>query len=103
MGCRLIHLFSSLDDFFDQGLVSVGSGAAGRVGEDVRVVGMRLFQRHVLGDRTSKYQLAEILAQRSRNELIRLRYAAGETISELARAFGISPQRVYQIVNFKAR
>jgi transposase-like protein len=42
-------------------------------------------------------------AQRSRNELIRLRYAAGETISELARAFGISPQRVYQIVNFKAR
>jgi transposase-like protein len=39
--------------------------------------------------------------QRSRNELIRLRYAAGESISELARAFGISPQRVHQIVKFK--
>lgn len=41
--------------------------------------------------------------QPSRNELIRLRYAAGETLSELARAFGISPQRVYQIVNEKGK
>jgi hypothetical protein len=42
-------------------------------------------------------------AQRSRNELIRLRYAAGESISELTRAFGISPQRVHQIVSFKGK
>jgi DNA-directed RNA polymerase specialized sigma24 family protein len=42
-------------------------------------------------------------AQRSRNELIRLRYAAGESITELARAFGISPERVHQIVSYKAR
>ena len=41
--------------------------------------------------------------QRSRNQLIRLRYAAGESICELARAFGISPQRVHQIVNFKGK
>ena len=41
--------------------------------------------------------------QRSRNELIRLRYAAGESMSELARVFGISPQRVHQIVSYKGR
>jgi hypothetical protein len=103
MGCRLIHLFSSLDDLFDQGLVGIGSGAAGRVGEDVRVVGVCFFQRHVPGDGGPKDQVAKVFAQLSRNELIRLRYAAGETISELARAFGISSQRVYQIVHFKGK
>jgi hypothetical protein len=41
--------------------------------------------------------------QLSRNELIRLRAAAGEALSDLARAFEISPQRVYQIVHFKSR
>lgn len=41
--------------------------------------------------------------QMSRNEYIRLQYAAGETLTELARAFGISPQRVHQIVNFKQK
>ena len=34
--CRLIHLYSSLYNFFDQRLISVGSGAGGGVGEDVR-------------------------------------------------------------------
>ena len=37
----------------------------------------------------------------TRNELVRLRFAAGETISELGRAFGISPQRVSQIIQGK--
>jgi hypothetical protein len=37
----------------------------------------------------------------SRNELIRMRHAAGEAISALAREFGISPQRVFQIVEFR--
>jgi hypothetical protein len=41
--------------------------------------------------------------QLSRNELLRLRFAAGEALSELARAFGISPQRAYQIVHFKRK
>ncbi|MBN8595702.1 MAG: hypothetical protein J0M33_28375 [Anaerolineae bacterium] len=30
-----------------------------------------------------------------------MRFAAGETISELGRAFGISPQRVSQIIQGK--
>lgn len=34
----------------------------------------------------------------ARNRAIRTRYAQGETLTALARAFGISPQRVYQIV-----
>ncbi len=34
-----------------------------------------------------------------RNQIILARYKAGETLSNLARAFEISPQRVYQIVN----
>jgi hypothetical protein len=38
------------------------------------------------------------LTTAQRNNLIRERYAAGEKISELARAFGISPQRIFQIV-----
>lgn len=41
--------------------------------------------------------------QLSRNELLRLRFAAGESLSELARAFGISPQRAYQIAHFKRK
>jgi DNA-directed RNA polymerase sigma subunit (sigma70/sigma32) len=41
--------------------------------------------------------------QPSRNELIRLRFATGETLSELAGVFGITPQRVYQIVNLKGK
>ena len=39
-------------------------------------------------------------AQLSRNEIIRKRFVAGETLSDIARDFNISPQRVYQIVNF---
>jgi hypothetical protein len=37
--------------------------------------------------------------QRTRDEIIRLRYEAGVRISDLAREFGISPQRVFQIVS----
>jgi Mor family transcriptional regulator len=37
----------------------------------------------------------------TRNQRIRQRYEAGETLSDLARAFEISPQRVHQIVNPK--
>jgi hypothetical protein len=36
--------------------------------------------------------------ERSRNEIIRLRHAAGEKLSDLAREYGLSPQRVHQIV-----
>jgi hypothetical protein len=36
--------------------------------------------------------------ERSRNELIRLRHAAGEKLADLAREYGLSPQRVHQIV-----
>jgi hypothetical protein len=45
--------------------------------------------------------LRRTVEQFSRNDLLRLRFAAGEALSELARAFGISPQRAYQIVYFK--
>jgi hypothetical protein len=36
-----------------------------------------------------------------RNTEIRARYAAGDTVEHLARLFGISPQRVSQIVRGK--
>ena len=45
--------------------------------------------------------LRRTTAQLSRNELIRLGFVAGETLSELAQVFGISPQWVYQIIHFK--
>jgi Mor family transcriptional regulator len=35
----------------------------------------------------------------SRNAEIRARYEAGETIAELARAFGISIERIHQILH----
>ncbi len=38
-----------------------------------------------------------------RNELIRQRYALGEGLSDLAREYGISPQRVYQIVHLRRK
>jgi Mor family transcriptional regulator len=41
------------------------------------------------------------LDTKARDEIIRKRYATGERLSDLARDFGISPQRVYQIVRFK--
>ncbi|MCB9450250.1 MAG: hypothetical protein H6672_02355 [Anaerolineaceae bacterium] len=34
---------------------------------------------------------------------MRKRYALGEGLSDLAREYGISPQRVYQIVNFRRK
>ena len=38
-----------------------------------------------------------------RNAQIRARYANGEALSDLAREFGLSPQRVYQIVHRKRK
>jgi hypothetical protein len=37
--------------------------------------------------------------EHSRNEIIRLRYDASESISDIARSLGISPQRVFQIIH----
>lgn len=37
--------------------------------------------------------------EQNRNEIIRARYNSGEGLSGIARDLGISPQRVYQIVN----
>jgi transposase-like protein len=39
------------------------------------------------------------ISNKLRDEIIRERYAAGEALSDLAREFGVSPQRVYQIVH----
>ncbi|MBZ0282519.1 MAG: hypothetical protein K8L97_17395 [Anaerolineae bacterium] len=41
------------------------------------------------------------IVEHSRSELIRMRYAAGEKLFDLAGIFGISPQRIYQIVHGK--
>jgi len=41
--------------------------------------------------------------QHNRNTEIRRRHGSGEPLSHLAREFGISPQRVHQIVNFKSK
>jgi ribosome-binding protein aMBF1 (putative translation factor) len=43
------------------------------------------------------------LATRERNIIIRARHAAGVSQAELARQFGISYQRVHQIVNYKRK
>lgn len=39
------------------------------------------------------------LTTEQRNWLIRQRFEAGEGLSDLARHYGISPQRVYQIIH----
>lgn len=41
------------------------------------------------------------LTTEQRNQQIRQRYQAGEMISAIARAYGISPQRVDQIVKLQ--
>lgn len=47
-----------------------------------------LYHAHILQQQTNA----------TRNALIRERYAAGETISDLAREYGVTSQRVWQIV-----
>ena len=39
----------------------------------------------------------------ARNTEIRTRFAAGEGLSDLAREYGLTPQRVYQIVHGKRK
>lgn len=56
----------------------------------VKIILKRLYDQHY------KPTVPEI-----RDAIIRERYAAGERLSDLAREYGISPQRVYQIVNAK--
>lgn len=41
------------------------------------------------------------LSSEQRNMLIRQKYEAGEGLSDLARYYGITPQRVYQILHTK--
>lgn len=43
------------------------------------------------------------LTVRERNQVIRARYAKGDSLSELARQFGISPQRIWQLVQIQAQ
>jgi hypothetical protein len=43
------------------------------------------------------------LDTKTRDELIRNRNSAGERLSDLAREFDISPQRVFQIVHLKSK
>jgi hypothetical protein len=40
---------------------------------------------------------------KARNAVIRQRYQAGEGLSDLGREFGLTPQRVYQIVHYKRK
>ncbi len=48
---------------------------------------------------TTPVQVPTRLEQQVRNETLRRRYATGETLTDLARCFRISPQRVHQIVH----
>lgn len=41
------------------------------------------------------------LTTEQRNQQIQQRYQAGESITEIARIYGVSPQRVHQIVKAK--
>jgi Mor family transcriptional regulator len=43
------------------------------------------------------------LSARERNKIIKARYNAGASQADLAREFGISYQRIYQIVHGKSR
>jgi Mor family transcriptional regulator len=48
----------------------------------------------IYGDR----ERPPIITNEDRDTRIRQRYASGDGLSDLARAYGISPQRVFQIV-----
>jgi len=64
----------------------------------------RLIGRLYMGSRPSDVPLSgETPRQADRNTAIRTRHLAGETISDLACEFGISPQRVSQIVRGKRK
>ena len=40
---------------------------------------------------------------KARNAVIRQRYEMGESLSDLGREFGLTPQRVYQIAHYKRK
>ena len=57
-----------------------------------------------MGARPSDVPLSgETAHQADRNTAIRTRHLTGETISDLAREYGISPQRISQIVRDKRK
>jgi Sigma-70, region 4 len=43
-------------------------------------------------------ELIGVKREHTRDEIIRLRYAAGEKLSDIGRSLGLSTQRVHQIV-----
>ena len=43
-----------------------------------------------------------IVAKRYRNQEIRERYALGETLAEIAEDYGISEQRIHEIVRYRS-
>ena len=45
------------------------------------------------------YGILRSYAPQSRNEVIRARFADGESLSDLAAIYEVSPQRIFQIVN----
>jgi hypothetical protein len=86
---------------FGIGLVNDPTGIQGR--ETIPVHTVSYATHLILFIAYYERDINPALTTRQRDDLIRTRHAAGEGISELARAFAISPQRVHQIVNFRMR
>ena len=77
-----------------------GNGASGR--ETVHLDNLRLAKQIILyvtfRDAHDPVPVQQRIYKEERNRVIRTRHAAGEGLSDLAREYQISPQRVWQIV-----
>ena len=86
-----------------RGLSHDPNGASGR--ETVHLDNLRLAEQIILyvtfRDVHDPVPVQQRIHKEERNRLIRARHAAGEGLSDLAREYEISPQRVWQIVQVR--
>ena len=85
---------------FTQGSSHDPNGASGR--ETVHLDNLRLAEQIILyvtfRNAHAPVPVQQRISKEERNSIIRARHAAGEGLSDLAREYEISPQRVWQIV-----
>lgn len=86
---------------FDRGVLPMILGGVKQKWVNVTPEGMRnrIYDTPDVVGWATEYLLNRLYDRPSRDDVIRERYARGERLSALARAYGLSPARIHQIVH----